>query len=760
MRTALSRRRLTISVGVVLAAVTATSFTAPTALAAPAPAALAQPAQAATAPFKVPFLASGGELLNAGRTGFLSEDADGTARWTRYADGVSKVIAKNEGDYVLGGGAGSDVVVVAHEVNEAGAEEIHTSTVKVFDMASGAAPVALDLNASQETHGFVGAVAGSTLLVSDQPRQTLKLIDISGGQPTVRTVGDSYFEPTWMRDTLSDTAVARNHDRDLVIDLKTGQQVGTYQPAPEPDWPKPYVPRSSFLSPTHVGWTERTDDKLVLATAVRGQDEVVRTPLGPDDSTTITGGLLGDWFLWGATTGNATPWHAFWARSLKDGSTVKLLDHATNAVKGPDGTFLVLGTTAADGAGVYRVAVGTDGKPAASLIASTGEPNDGATPLAYVGGAPVTVDLDGVAKTRLSWKFSTTRADLTVELRRKGSWETFETVVRPASGSGAHPDGSLGFDWAGEVEKWRPRPAPNGTYEWTVTARPWNGMPSVTTSGTLTVTRSPKAHDFDDDGAPDLVARDRNGYLDQIGTRWDDATGRLVPLDNSTSGLRGWNIYDRVESAGDIAGTNAADLVTRDRDGVLWLHRGTGSQTRVGYESRVRIGGGWNTYTEFTGGSDLTGDGRADLVAADKAGDLWLYRATGSTAAPFEARRKIGHGWGFYNQLTAVGNIAGAPAGDLVARDTAGVLWLYLGRGDGTFAPRTKIGGGWNAYADVVGIGDGNKDGRPDLYARTAVGAAYFYAGTGDWKVPFKARTTTEAGTGESWGGNPVQQVS
>ncbi|MEU7385089.1 FG-GAP repeat domain-containing protein, partial [Streptomyces tanashiensis] len=114
----------------------------------------------------------------------------------------------------------------------------------------------------------------------------------------------------------------------------------------------------------------------------------------------------------------------------------------------------------------------------------------------------------------------------------------------------------------------------------------------------------------------------------------------------------------------------------------------------------------------------------------------------------------------FYNQLTAVGNIAGAPAGDLVARDTAGVLWLYLGRGDGTFAPRTKIGGGWNAYADVVGIGDGNKDGRPDLYARTAVGAAYFYAGTGDWKVPFKARATTQAGAGKDSLGRVYHQVS
>ncbi|ROQ33575.1 VCBS repeat protein [Streptomyces sp. PanSC19] len=203
-----------------------------------------------------------------------------------------------------------------------------------------------------------------------------------------------------------------------------------------------------------------------------------------------------------------------------------------------------------------------------------------------------------------------------------------------------------------------------------------------------------------------------------------------------------------------------ADLVARDRGGVLWLHRGTGSSSRVGYESRVRVGGGWNTYTRFSGGSDLTGDGRADLVAVDKAGDLYLYKGTGDTSAPFAPRRKTGYGWGIYNRITAVGNVGGGPAGDLVARDKDGVLWLYLGRGDGTFAPRTKIGGGWNAYADVVGIGDGNKDGRPDLYARTAQGAAYFYAGTGDWKAPFRARTSTGAGAGRSWAGEPYQQVS
>ncbi|MHA4775879.1 VCBS repeat-containing protein [Streptomyces sp. MSC1_001] len=756
MRTTMGRKRLAISVGVVLTAVTAASLTVPAAAAAPA--AVSRTA----APVPVPFLASGGTLLSAGTTGFLSESADGTTRWTRYADGVSKVVAKGQDETVHGAGPGSDLVVVARTVAHAGGDEIYTSTVRIHDMATGAAPVTLDLTASTETWGFLDGAVGSTLLVSRF--QTLKLIDVKGGKPTVRTVGEQYFEPTWTSATLPDAAVAQNADQAVVVDLVGGKQTAGYQQVPHPGWPAPYTKRHSFLSPTHVAWTERTDDELVLASAVRGESEVRRTPLGPNDTAAITGGLLGDWFAWGATTGNATPWHPFSALSLKDGSTVKLLDHATHATRGPGGTLLVLGVTAAGGSGVHRVSLGSDGQPAAELIASTGEPNDGATPLAYVGGAPVTVDLDGVAKARLSWKFSTARADLTVELTSKVTGERFRTVVRPASGSGAYPDGSIGPAWAGEVTDasslWA-KSAPNGAYDWTVTARPWNGMPSVTTSGTFTVTRTPKSHDYDDNGAPDLIARDKDGYLHRISTRWDDAAGRLVSLPLSVSGLPGWDIYDRIESVGDIAGTDAADLVARDRGGILWLHRGraAGSPYTNGFEPRVRIGGGWNTYTQLTGGSDLTGDGRADLVGVDKAGDLYLHKGTGSTDTPFAPRKKVGYGWGIYNQITATGTIGGHPTGDLVARDKDGVLWTYLGKGDGTFAPRTRIGGGWNAYTDIVGIGDGNKDGRPDLYARTAAGAPYFHAGTGNYKVPFASRVTTEAGT-VRWNGTPYQQVS
>ncbi|KAF2774605.1 hypothetical protein [Streptomyces sp. OM5714] len=41
-----------------------------------------------------------------------------------------------------------------------------------------------------------------------------------------------------------------------------------------------------------------------------------------------------------------------------------------------------------------------------------------------------------------------------------------------------------------------------------------------------------------------------------------------------------------------------------------------------------------------------------DLVARDSAGVLWLYRGTGSASAPYAARTKIGGGWNTYNVLS------------------------------------------------------------------------------------------------------------
>ncbi|MFF0481240.1 FG-GAP repeat domain-containing protein [Streptomyces sp. NPDC004435] len=116
---------------------------------------------------------------------------------------------------------------------------------------------------------------------------------------------------------------------------------------------------------------------------------------------------------------------------------------------------------------------------------------------------------------------------------------------------------------------------------------------------------------------------------------------------------------------------------------------------------------------------------------------------------------RIGGGWGVYNELAAVGNIAGTAAGDLVARDTAGVLWLYQGDGKGKSLSRVKVGGVWNAFSRLVGAGDVNGDGRPDLLAYGA-GGTYVYRSTGVTSSPFtRQNTTLYAG-----GGNTFTSVS
>ncbi|MFE9782199.1 FG-GAP repeat domain-containing protein [Streptomyces sp. NPDC005775] len=190
-----------------------------------------------------------------------------------------------------------------------------------------------------------------------------------------------------------------------------------------------------------------------------------------------------------------------------------------------------------------------------------------------------------------------------------------------------------------------------------------------------------------------LVGRDASGAL------WYYRAKSGGPFAAKVRIGGGWNIYNQLTGAGDLTADGNHDLIARDKAGTLWLYRGTGN-TSTPFAARTKIGNGWNTYSQLAGTADLTGDGKADLIARDKAGTLWLYRGTGKAAAPFATRSKIGSGWNAYNQLTATGDLTADGKPDAVARDTAGTLWLYRGTGKAAapFAARTRIGGGWNTY--------------------------------------------------------------
>ena len=131
-----------------------------------------------------------------------------------------------------------------------------------------------------------------------------------------------------------------------------------------------------------------------------------------------------------------------------------------------------------------------------------------------------------------------------------------------------------------------------------------------------------------------------------------------------------------VSSKADLTGDSKPDVVTIDRSGVLRIHpstsRGAAGTVTAG---AVRIAGGFSDKKLLVG--DLTGDGRADILARDGSGVLRLYPATGRARpnAVVGTGLKVGSGW---SGLTlTLKNVTGDSRPDVVGRDGSGVVRMY-----------------------------------------------------------------------------------
>jgi hypothetical protein len=241
-----------------------------------------------------------------------------------------------------------------------------------------------------------------------------------------------------------------------------------------------------------------------------------------------------------------------------------------------------------------------------------------------------------------------------------------------------------------------------------------------------------------------IFGRSPNGSM----TFYDGTGKATTPFSPGDYFTNGWQIYTTATALSAVTQHGTGDAVARDKSGVLWYYRGSGTHYYDMFRPRTKVGGGWNTYTRIVGAGDLTGDGRADLLGRDASGVLWLYKGTSSTTAPFAPRTKIGGGWNTYKSLTATGDLTGDGRADLIAVDGSGVLWLYKGTGNAAapYAARTRIGTGWGGYTALVGPGDLTSDGRSDFIARDAAGVLWLYKGTGSAAAPYAARTRIGGG--------------
>lgn len=262
-----------------------------------------------------------------------------------------------------------------------------------------------------------------------------------------------------------------------------------------------------------------------------------------------------------------------------------------------------------------------------------------------------------------------------------------------------------------------------------------NGVGAFASSPQATPISEPVvgAGDLNADGRPDLVARKPDGTL------WFYAGGGASSADAGFEGMQiatGWSDYNAIIGAGDVNGDGRADLLARKFDGTLWLYPGTGviNATSSGLASPVRIGTGWQIFTEIIAAGDVNGDQKPDLLGRKADGTLWLYAGTGLASASNSGYRpgvRVGTGWNIFDQVVGIGDLDRDGNDDLLGMRPDGSLWYYRGTGaSGYFAGMRLSAPGLGTTDMLIAPGDANADGYPDLLARTPDGVLQFFAGS------------------------------
>ncbi|MEV6106880.1 FG-GAP-like repeat-containing protein [Streptomyces sp. NPDC051940] len=194
---------------------------------------------------------------------------------------------------------------------------------------------------------------------------------------------------------------------------------------------------------------------------------------------------------------------------------------------------------------------------------------------------------------------------------------------------------------------------------------------------------------------------------------------------------------------GDVNGDRCNDVLVRFSSGTLRAYKPACGQALGSSTPYTSLGTGWELYNALTSPGDMTGDGRADLLARGaKTGTLYLF--PGTSGGKLGARKTVRTSWSGFTHIVGAGDLNGDGIGDVLARSTTGKLYRCYGRADGTLGSGVVLWSDWGAsYKEVIGVGDITGDGKADLVVRDKYGNLYRNAGNGNGTFGGRVKVAT-----------------
>ena len=229
--------------------------------------------------------------------------------------------------------------------------------------------------------------------------------------------------------------------------------------------------------------------------------------------------------------------------------------------------------------------------------------------------------------------------------------------------------------------------------------------------------------DLNGDGRADVVGTGPDCVwtsVNQGGVGFGEPTFAVVAFEANA----GWRVDSHPRFVTDLTGDGRADILGFGDDGV-WVSLGNGDgsfQPAHFVLQNLGFNQGWRVESHPRFVTDLTGDGRADILGFGNDG-IWVSLGNGDGS--FQPERLVSgdfsHNSGWRVETPRfVTDLTGDGRADILGFGDDGV-WVSLGNGDGSFQPASFVlqnlgfNQGWRVESHPRFVVDVSGDGKPDL---------------------------------------------